>query len=302
MNTTQLECFLAVASFLNFSRAAQQLRITQPAVSHQINTLEDELGVKLFHRTSKNVQLTQSGHLFLQYASQILKLSGLSKAMLRQGEQTFPQSLGIGCHNFTELNFLRLVFRQLRQQAPNVVPILRMIPFASLERLLEEEEIHAILTLRESAPAKAVYQELASCPVVCVCADDHPLAGHSSLTLDRLAQAGKITVCPPPVSPPSLLAAQNQAAAGRGPDQMLFCDNLETALALVQAGYGFSIQADLPAARLPGLRYIPIPEFPPLSYGVSYLSQHRSPALRAFMHIARAAAATPSTTLPPPLS
>ena len=53
MNTTQLECFTEVANFLNFSRAAEHLRITQPAVSHQINTLEDELGVKLFLRTSK---------------------------------------------------------------------------------------------------------------------------------------------------------------------------------------------------------------------------------------------------------
>ena len=61
MNTTQLECFMAVANFLNFSRAAQQLRITQPAVSHQINTLEDELGVKLFYRTSKRVCLPRRG-------------------------------------------------------------------------------------------------------------------------------------------------------------------------------------------------------------------------------------------------
>ena len=47
MNTTQLECFVTVANFLNFSRAAEHLRITQPAVSHQINTLEDELGVSI---------------------------------------------------------------------------------------------------------------------------------------------------------------------------------------------------------------------------------------------------------------
>ena len=59
---------MAVSNFLNFSRAAEQLRITQPAVSHQINTLEDELGVKLFYRTSKRVRLTQAGHLFSQYA------------------------------------------------------------------------------------------------------------------------------------------------------------------------------------------------------------------------------------------
>lgn len=57
MNTTQLECFMAVASFLNFSRAAEHLKITQPAVSHQINALEDELGVKLFHRTSRSCRI-----------------------------------------------------------------------------------------------------------------------------------------------------------------------------------------------------------------------------------------------------
>ena len=66
MNTTQLECFMTVANFLNFSRAAEVLRITQPAVSHQINTLEDELGVKLFHRNSKSVRLTREGYLFVK--------------------------------------------------------------------------------------------------------------------------------------------------------------------------------------------------------------------------------------------
>ena len=52
MNTVQLECFLAVAQYLNFSKAAESVSITQPAVSHQIGSLEDELGVKLFVRTS----------------------------------------------------------------------------------------------------------------------------------------------------------------------------------------------------------------------------------------------------------
>ena len=50
MNTIQLECFLAVAEHLNFSKASQALKLTQPAVSHQIQTLEEELGVKLFIR------------------------------------------------------------------------------------------------------------------------------------------------------------------------------------------------------------------------------------------------------------
>ena len=47
MNTVQLECFLSVAEHLNFSRASEELKISQPAVSHQIHSLEEELGVEL---------------------------------------------------------------------------------------------------------------------------------------------------------------------------------------------------------------------------------------------------------------
>lgn len=79
VNTVQLECFLAVAQYLNFSKAAESVSITQPAVSHQIGSLEDELGVKLFVRTSKSVSLTREGIMFISDAEQILKNSRLSK-------------------------------------------------------------------------------------------------------------------------------------------------------------------------------------------------------------------------------
>ena len=73
MNTIQLECFVTVAEYLNFSKASRTLKLTQPAVTHQIQTLEKELDVKLFNRTSKNVALTQEGVLFLSDAKLILK-------------------------------------------------------------------------------------------------------------------------------------------------------------------------------------------------------------------------------------
>ena len=84
MNFLSMEYFLTVAAKRNITKAAEELHITQPAVSHQINTLEAELEVKLFHRTSKNVRLTQAGHQFGQYAREILKLTGISRARMRQ--------------------------------------------------------------------------------------------------------------------------------------------------------------------------------------------------------------------------
>ena len=71
MNTIQLECFLAVARNLSFSKAAREVKITQPAVSHQIRSLEEELGVNLFRRTSKSVSLTQEGRRFFPDAGEL---------------------------------------------------------------------------------------------------------------------------------------------------------------------------------------------------------------------------------------
>ena len=75
MNTFQLECFLAVASHLNFARAAEQMKITQPSITHQIQTLENELTVKLFRRSTRTVELTTEGHIFLSDAKNIVATS-----------------------------------------------------------------------------------------------------------------------------------------------------------------------------------------------------------------------------------
>jgi DNA-binding transcriptional LysR family regulator len=64
MNDAQLNCFLAVCRTLNFSRAAEQLFITQPALSYQIRSLEKELGVSLFERSTTHVRLTDAGNAF----------------------------------------------------------------------------------------------------------------------------------------------------------------------------------------------------------------------------------------------
>ena len=193
---------MEVANFLNFSRAAERLRITQPAVSHQISTLEDELGVKLFHRTSKSVRLTPAGDLFTQYAGEILKLSRLSKARIKEPPQSGPPQLVIGCRNPTELHFLTPALARLRQELPEVLPVLRLIPFDALETLLAEGDIHMMFAFREAASAKSRYRELARCPAVCVCARTHPLAGRESdsvvdmaPTLHREDVDGDLALC-----------------------------------------------------------------------------------------------------------
>ena len=74
MTTKQIDCFLSVASTLNFSRSAQELYASQSTVSRQISLLEDELGFRLFVRGNNYVRLTPSGITMLQCFSQIKRI------------------------------------------------------------------------------------------------------------------------------------------------------------------------------------------------------------------------------------
>ena len=72
MNSQELKCFVVAADRLNFTRAAKELYVTPPTVTHHIQHLEEELGVKLFIRNSKSVQLTTAGEIFYHDAHDIL--------------------------------------------------------------------------------------------------------------------------------------------------------------------------------------------------------------------------------------
>ena len=89
MNTFQLECFLAVAEYLNFTKAAEQMQLTQPAISNQIKNLEAELGVKLFLRTSREVKLTKAGTQLLEEAKNILRSFGNIKRRMEESDGIF---------------------------------------------------------------------------------------------------------------------------------------------------------------------------------------------------------------------
>ena len=99
MTLSQIQTFIVVSQTLNFTLAAQELGITQPAISTQIQLLEEELKTKLFNRVGRRVYLSQSGLLFLEHARQVLeKVASTTEAVTRFRPviKTDPLNLGIG--------------------------------------------------------------------------------------------------------------------------------------------------------------------------------------------------------------
>ena len=280
MNTVQLECFLAVTEHLNFSKASKALKITQPAVSHQIQTLEEELGVKLFVRTSKSVTLTQEGALFLPDAQLILRTALSARERLGRHEHFLP--LELGCHTVAEADLLAPVLGELAGHFPLLRPDVHLVPSPSLLTLVENDQLHACLAFKgEQKKSSLVFRELCAAPLACYCAPDHPLAGRDTLVKRDLA--GSFIACSPRQIPDSIFAIQNGILASLPPGQRYFASSIESALTLVKAGLGYTLFPALPLARTDGLRCIPVTGLPAVPYGVYYQRRNDHPVLRQFL-------------------
>ena len=122
MNTFQLTCFVKVSQTLNFARAAEELNITQPAVTHQIHSLESELGAKLFRRTTRTVELTTDGFLFLDDARKMLAISDRAKARIVSHDRQTGQIFSVGCCNYAPMLLLPDVLQIMREEYPDILP------------------------------------------------------------------------------------------------------------------------------------------------------------------------------------
>lgn len=288
MNTFQLSCFLAVAEYLNFAQAAQSLHVTHPAVSQQIQSLEKELNVKLFQRTTRSVRLTEEGKAFLRDAQQIVALSERAKKRFGNVIDGNIETLAIGCYNFPCMFLLSDALESLRSIRPELHPRLQTIPFQHIYRMLEEGDLDAVVGFRESSRQKinAQYKEITEVPLVCFCSCKHPLAGRSEVNLEDL-RSEKLALFVPAKATISIAQVQGQLMGDRPPSEFYFCESAEAITVLVTAGYGVSVLPDYLVPDSPLIAKIPLKDTEPISFGIYYKTLQGNPALKAFMHCAQ---------------
>jgi DNA-binding transcriptional LysR family regulator len=120
MELRHLRYFLAVAESLHFGRAAQQLRIAQPSLSHQIRQLESELHTQLFDRSKKRVTLTQSGQLFLEESRLILEHADRAALAARTGKRRETGQVRVGFDYWIDWTKLGEAVRRFDKAHPTV--------------------------------------------------------------------------------------------------------------------------------------------------------------------------------------
>jgi DNA-binding transcriptional LysR family regulator len=188
MDLRRLRSFVAAAEELSFNRAAQRLRIAQPPLSNQIKQLEEELGVRLFERTSRGVRMTEAGEALLEEARRIFVQVDQTVNLVRRVGYGAVGRLTLGFVPSASNEVLPPILHSFRDRYPDVELFLReMRPDRVVQRLHDKQIDVGFLYLPlddASLNIECVSRE----PLVLALAESHPLASKARVELQALAE------------------------------------------------------------------------------------------------------------------
>ncbi|MCL2308209.1 MAG: LysR family transcriptional regulator [Proteobacteria bacterium] len=183
MDAAALAAFLAVAEHGSFSRAAEQLHLTQSATSKRISTLESQLGAPLFDRLGRTIVLTEAGRLLLPRAQQLLRDIGDTRRALANLSGQVSGTLSVATSHHVGLHRLPPVLRAFAEAWPQVKLDLRfMASEAAGDAILRGEVELAIVTLPLKCPPPLLAEPLWPDVLRVAVAPWHPLATRKKIT------------------------------------------------------------------------------------------------------------------------
>jgi DNA-binding transcriptional LysR family regulator len=180
MNVTfrQLKVFEAVARHLSFTRAAQELHLTQPAVSMQIKQLEEEVGLSLFEQLGKKTYLTQAGDEMYHYSRTIARQLAEAEDVMEQLKGVQRGHLDISVAS-TANYFTTRLLAAFAKQHPDITFSLDVTNRATLLQQLDNNEKDMVIMGRPPQILDLTTEAFMDNPLVMVAPPDHPLADQS---------------------------------------------------------------------------------------------------------------------------
>jgi transcriptional regulator, lysR family len=285
MTIDNLKCFILVAENLSFARAAEALYISQPAVTKQINSLEHELGVTLFIRSTRHVELTPAGMSFYKDAKDIVLKSQMAVNRV-QRHNTTSNSIRIGLSNPIALFYLSPILKKLSEAYPDIRPNIEVPGYKIVLNLFLENKLDVLFYYKENMSKKAEinFVELEKDSLSCLMPSSHALASKSSISSEELANMS-IIACNPLNAPLSTAAFQQQLLNKHPVDKVQYCDNIEVAHCMVAAGLGIAIIPEILVLKSPDFVSVPLTDAVPLSFGIFYHKRNKNPALHKLLKV-----------------
>lgn len=248
MDTQALKAFLAVADQQSFSLAAEQLYLTQSAVSKRVQLLESQLNTSLFDRHNRTISLTEAGMALLPKARQILDLVADTELQLMNLDGQVSGVLSLATSHHIGLHRLPPVLREFTSRYPQAQLNLSFMGSERAYQAVEQRQVELALTTldNDTPPSDSIdIHPLWQDDMVCVCAPGHPLASLPAITLNDLAAAPAIL--PEPDTITFHLVERVFHQQGLRLHAPMPTNYLETIKMMISVGMGWSL---LPASML----------------------------------------------------
>ena len=242
MELRLLRYFLTVAKEQSFTKAAEQLHITQPTLSRQMAAFEEDLGITLFIRNGKKISLTDEGILLKRRALEILNLEERTLEELKGKEEVVGGTITIGCGEFAAVETLAKICKTYKEKYPLVQIVLHTATADAVYEMMNKGLVDIALFLEPVDTEGLDYIRITDCDHWCVgMRPDDPLAEKEFIKKEDLI--GK------PLILPERLNVQSELANWFGNDysklQIAFTSNLGTnagVMAVNGLGYAISIE------------------------------------------------------------
>jgi len=188
MDFDQIETFLEVARLLSFSRAAEKRFRTQPAISSQIRSLEEEVGAKLLDRSGGKVSVTASGKLFQKFAEEMIEARKAVLTSVAETERVPRGEIVVGANEGTCLHVLPEVFAEFKKQYPDVGVNIKRADYAKiLESVIDNSVDFGVVSLPVTDNRLTVVL-IHRDELVIIAPPEHPLARMKTATVVEAAK------------------------------------------------------------------------------------------------------------------
>jgi DNA-binding transcriptional LysR family regulator len=251
MELRHLRYFIAVAEESSLRRAAHRLHVSQPALSQQISELEDELGLKLFTRNSRGVQLTEAGRTFLLGGRRTLAAAKLAAEQAQEAAKGQRGRLVIGHHGPLTIAFLPGILSRFREQHPLVeITLLHLNNRAQVEAVLNGSIMLGIgyysWALEEDEEEQVSARLLLRSPVGIICPKNRRLPKRPIPKLEDFRHDKFLSLDPAySVGYEEWLRGFCKGLGGFEPDITASANSPETLIGLVASGRGIFVGSEL---------------------------------------------------------